>query len=71
MFNLSLKTFYKNLDLTPYVFILPDLDRVKLFYECYDVTAIKLETLLLISACFCLSFFSGLYMTSASLGMTI
>jgi hypothetical protein len=71
IFNLLLKTFYKNLDLTPSVFNLPDLDRVKLFLECCDVTAMKLETLVLISACFYLSFLSGLYMISASLGMTI
>ena len=45
IFNLLLNTFYKNLDLTPAVFNLPDFDRVKLFY---DVTAIKLDTLLLI-----------------------
>jgi hypothetical protein len=31
IFNLLLKTFYKNLDLTLSVFNLPDLDRVKLF----------------------------------------
>jgi len=31
IFNLLLKTFYKNLDLTPSVFDLPDFDRVKLF----------------------------------------
>jgi len=45
IFNLLLNTLYKNLDLTPEVFNLPDFDLVKLFY---DVTAIKLFTLVLI-----------------------